>query len=153
MGEAHLRRGRAQNVSVSRRRAATQCGVDGTKLPSVGGTRAQKLCQRHKCTPTLMPVCHMAILFSYVSLGSQGRMNCPRGHSCWQTSHLNKKGKKNKPLMTSLTKYGQGKPLWLLNKRTRAQTWQGLGDDSHHKHQQLTSPGTDSSHSLLYLLF
>lgn len=42
MGEAHLRRGRAQNVSVSRRRAATQCGVDGTKLPSVGGNKGTK---------------------------------------------------------------------------------------------------------------
>lgn len=82
-GEAHAKTGGGGHrmLQVSRRQVATQSGVDGAKLQSVGG-RAQKLCQKQKCTPTLMPVCHMAILFSYVSLGSQGRMNCPQGHSC-----------------------------------------------------------------------
>lgn len=80
-GEAHAKTGRGHRMlQVSGRQATPQRGVDGTKLQNVG--RAQKLCQKQKCTPTLMPVCHMAILFSYVSLGSQGRMNCPQGHSC-----------------------------------------------------------------------
>lgn len=81
-GKAYANSGAGARIfQVSRRHVANQRGVDGTGLQSVGGM-TQKLCQRQKCIPTLMPVCHMAILFSYVSLGSQGRKNCPQGHSC-----------------------------------------------------------------------